>query len=976
MTRNGIISQKSIATGLALLLLCITLLTGMPGIETVHAASTTIEAEQLDVTVSVGRSNTDIADSLSSGGYLNTTNLNGVDKYVEYKVPVASPGSYTIDLLVRKMKTTGAFQLSIDGVNQGNPVDSYASSTSYETFHLENVTFATAGDKMFRLTIVGKNAAATNYNTGLDAIVLTLIPPISQNFETGTISDLTNPSGANHWTLSGNPNDGSSIITDSSKANSKVLRIFRTNGGTTNLTWHATDTSAKLALDNTVSGKAEVSFNIRQTANGGRKVTRIVDSSGHVAATLYFNNKFGEDINKVYLNRNESYNDSQNAEVNVGVLVPSSYTSNQWIKTTFELDYGAKTYDVTIRDTLTNAVIDQQTDIDFYDPNASNVSAVEFGMYAASYGSMFADDIYVASLGTGGVPSADITTSEVLRLTLQGGQNDQYGQYQPAIPYMDDPIQSNQDLLDENAAEPQYIHNSVVYDNYGGIRTGGTIDTPGGYFRTKMVDGKLWLVTPDGNRYFYKAMTTAMPYSYVPISKTDNIPATWNTAGELKPAYVTEGNLDRYSPVIANYIRRYGETNWESQWYTNTYNRLKSWGFNAIGDWSARSVMKFQTLAPGMPYVRTIRLGDSPVPKIGSSMPQQIPDPFDPLLPQWIKNVIDGYIAENPGQVTDPNLIAYVVGNEMLIDGWADSKPYLVIADILSAPAARLAKQDMVDWLKNRYNDNFTAFNAEWQIANVASFDDVLNTRIYGFDPDIKSATAKGDMKAYIQRFANQLFGVVTDAIKDKDPNHMIWGSRFVVWPEDFVVESAAQYFDVLAFDMYSYSTYRDRFDHFRNLIEATHPDVGFIISEFGMEDMSLPFYITATTYNDMRLFAPLETKEKLGATYAGFVESLADAPYFVGFSYFKYYPTDGMQTSLIQVSDRFDPEIVNPVKNANNRLEAIHDGSITSIAPTVFPAGVLTGLGKVQARIPYDIPASGVYDKIYHGAGLFFPED
>src|SRR5690606_21108812 len=142
---------------------------------------------------------------------------------------------------------------------------------------------------------------------------------------------------------------------------------------------------------------------------------------------------------------------------------------------------------------------------------------------------------------------------------------------------------------------------------------------------------------------------------------TDNIAPDRASAGEFQDAYVEAGNLDRYSPVIANYIRRYGAEHWEENWYKNTYNRLKSWGFNAIGDWSFRGVMNFQEYGGPIPYVHTFQIGNAPnVAKLGSAAPIQIADPFDKddrgenKLAKWIISEVKRFKAQNPDLENDP----------------------------------------------------------------------------------------------------------------------------------------------------------------------------------------------------------------------------------------------------------------------------------------------------------------------------------
>lgn len=132
-----------------------------------------IEGENLVTTTSAGDSAGYLADTGASGGALKLCNLNAVGDYVEFSVTVPAPGLYSIGSAIKRFTSRGIFQVKVDGVAKGAPVDGYSSSPVFNLYANGFVTFDTAGTHTIRLEITGKNAASTGYTIGLDYFVLT-----------------------------------------------------------------------------------------------------------------------------------------------------------------------------------------------------------------------------------------------------------------------------------------------------------------------------------------------------------------------------------------------------------------------------------------------------------------------------------------------------------------------------------------------------------------------------------------------------------------------------------------------------------------------------------------------------------------------------------------------------------------------------------------------------------------------------------
>ncbi|UKS26805.1 GH36 C-terminal domain-containing protein [Paenibacillus sp. HWE-109] len=146
-------------------------------------SGTKFEAESLTTLVSTGDTSANGADAAASNGSLSYGNFNAAGDWIQYTVNVPSPGTYRLKTQVKKHPSRGTAQLYIDGTAQGSPIDEYQSAQAYVEVDLGNVTFNTAGNKLFKFQVTGKNASSSGYGLATDYIRLTyqspdiLLPP-------------------------------------------------------------------------------------------------------------------------------------------------------------------------------------------------------------------------------------------------------------------------------------------------------------------------------------------------------------------------------------------------------------------------------------------------------------------------------------------------------------------------------------------------------------------------------------------------------------------------------------------------------------------------------------------------------------------------------------------------------------------------------------------------------------------------------
>ncbi|WP_312029493.1 RCC1 domain-containing protein [Paenibacillus sedimenti] len=112
------------------------------------------------------------SDAAASGGQWENYSANAAGDYVEYALNVPKSGSYEVIIKAKKGTANGTAQLSIDGNNLGSAIDFYKSAAAFEDTSRGLINFPSAGFKIVRFTVTGKNAASTGYALPLDAIKL------------------------------------------------------------------------------------------------------------------------------------------------------------------------------------------------------------------------------------------------------------------------------------------------------------------------------------------------------------------------------------------------------------------------------------------------------------------------------------------------------------------------------------------------------------------------------------------------------------------------------------------------------------------------------------------------------------------------------------------------------------------------------------------------------------------------------------
>lgn len=168
-----------------------------------------LEAELLTRTAT-GATTTVLNETEASDGSYVRLNSDGSGDYVQFTTGTIAAGKYDVRLRYKGFTNRGQHAVTIDGTAVGGTIDQYSGTSVYGTKAVGRVTFASAGTHTIRLTVTGKNAAATDYQVTADRFVFVPVPEHSMENENLT------------WTAAG---AATQVIVDSGTSGGKWVHL-------------------------------------------------------------------------------------------------------------------------------------------------------------------------------------------------------------------------------------------------------------------------------------------------------------------------------------------------------------------------------------------------------------------------------------------------------------------------------------------------------------------------------------------------------------------------------------------------------------------------------------------------------------------------------------------------------------------------------------------------------------------------------
>lgn len=426
-------------------------------------------------------------------------------------------------------------------------------------------------------------------------------------------------------------------------------------------------------------------------------------------------------------------------------------------------------------------------------------------------------------------------------------------------------------------------------DRFGGWAEGPKLEATG-WFRTEKVDGKWWLVTPEGTLFFSMGVDCVGTWEQTFVEKREEwfeeLPAEGTPEaafyGHAKNAHSMAepigGEGRTFSFYRANLYRKHGEQ-WADEWRRSVYTRLRHWGFNTIGNWSQEDVM----LGGDIPYTCSTGLWD--VPKIAGAKGYWA-KMMDVYAPEFSVAAERAAAAVTEKHKNNPLCIGYFIDNELAWEG--------VKEGVLASPAGQPAKTALVDMLKKKHV-SLEALNNAWS-ASFASWENIAK-------PSVRTTAFEADMSEYLREFSLRYFMEIRNALRRHAPNHLYLGCRFSGAPDESV-KACAEAADLVSFNLYYPGIPADKF--------AGLFDKPAIIGEFHFGALDRGMFHTG-------LVAARDQQDRADA-YCRYVESVARHPLFVGCHWFQFvdepttgrwYDGENYNIGFLDITDTPYPEMV-----------------------------------------------------------------
>jgi hypothetical protein len=446
-------------------------------------------------------------------------------------------------------------------------------------------------------------------------------------------------------------------------------------------------------------------------------------------------------------------------------------------------------------------------------------------------------------------------------------------------------------------------------DKFGGWADGPKFEATGNFY-VKKIDGKWWMIDPEGRLFWSHGAVRVTPSCAVtPLDNRkkffENLPEKgdpftefYTTKDELLyPYYVARGIKETYDFSAANIKRKYGEK-WREAYADIVHKRLKSWGMNTIANSSDKDIC----LQDRTPYTDRIELKS---PDIEGSTNfhgwWKFKDPFHPEFRANFRR----QLKERERELRDPWCFGFFVDNEI---SWGT--PTSLAEWTMLSPESQPAKVEFVNRLKNKYK-NISALNSAWG-GSFKNWNALLENR------EMPPKGAENDLKEFNIVLIEAYFSNVRDEFKKFAPDKLYLGCRFA-GSNEMVLGIAAKYCDVISYNVYRTSL--------ANFTLPAGIDKPVMIGEFHFGAL------------DRGLFHPslIETANQTerGKAYYKYVKSALENPCIIGTHWHQFsdqattgrFDGENFQVGLTDVCDTPYYETIEKVREIGYEMYLVRSG-------------------------------------------------
>lgn len=486
-----------------------------------------------------------------------------------------------------------------------------------------------------------------------------------------------------------------------------------------------------------------------------------------------------------------------------------------------------------------------------------------------------------------------------------------------------DRVTDENELVDALRAELEAIENSPADYPKGFSKWGGWTEKrfdATGFFRLERENDKWWLVDPDGYAFFSNGVCYGERVGVFGITDEYSPLFEWlpDEQGEFADAWCTAENIPQYivrngrkdadkrklfNFARANLIRAFG-MGWHDAYTRITASRLKKMGFNTIGvgtnDYFDEQTDEFLRGAK-IPYIVTFR--DFPTTKemIFRDFPDVFSEEYRTLCREFAVRSLGKYIG-------DPYMIGYFVTNEPV---WFFASGINLTERLLAGEGCEASKSRFIEFAKEKYG-SVDRLNSAWN-TSLGNFEELLKPHVFVTNPAVEE-----DFKAFEKLLVNAYEKVVSDALRDVDPDHLNLGMRYAG------VSDRILSFDHADFDIFSFNCYSD--SPIRAVQMCAKLDKPLIVGEWhiGARESLLPAF--GLRYTD--------TQSERAAACRYYSEQGAAESSLVGMHYFEYndqpyfgrFDGECYQIGLQDVCQRPYREVCEMFEDFSKHFYLLHD--------------------------------------------------
>ena len=430
---------------------------------------------------------------------------------------------------------------------------------------------------------------------------------------------------------------------------------------------------------------------------------------------------------------------------------------------------------------------------------------------------------------------------------------DKYGQYKhdtwPGKITSDDDFEQ---VIIEEEKDLKKHKGSVEWNEFGGFANGPKYKATG-QFRTEKIDGKWWVIDPNGALFFSSGVNSAGKLNvFTPFKGRENFFEYMPEKNDPEYSNYFKGNEFDFGKLAIK--RKFGTI--EGDFYLEkSLQRMKSWGLNTMGGWGNEKVSQLDE-SKKLPYTQIIHTT-----KI--ALNEKFPDVFDPKWEKLVRNNLKIKVQSSKG---DPYLFGFFVDNEI---HWYS--PNTFAKKLIAYRANSMGKKVYVDMLEEEYK-------------NIESFNSVAGTSFKNWKDLVKNRkqiklkkTEKVNIEFY-ELMTHKYFSTIRKAIDEISPGTMYIGCRWHVSNDhrnEYNVNISAEYLDIISHNQYDNELVG--FDYTVN----NNIDKPYLISEFNFGALdSGKFYPGLGYAGDQR---------NRGEKYKNFMESALRDPNCVGAHWFMW---------------------------------------------------------------------------------------